>query len=139
MGTLGRPEIDGVDDFEGDIYLTGRWSHEGVDFAGQRVAVIGTGPRPTGPIRASARCAAGSTSCLRRSSRPANSIRCATKGVAYAQALADAGVPVEQLDARGHIHPSFTMVDMVRSGVGGRAQMARALRGLAGVQGRVSA
>jgi cyclohexanone monooxygenase len=37
------PEIDGVDDFEGECYHTGRWPHEGVDFAGKRVAVIGTG------------------------------------------------------------------------------------------------
>ena len=37
------PEIDGVKDFEGKVYFTGRWPHDGVDFAGKRVAVIGTG------------------------------------------------------------------------------------------------
>src|SRR5215213_264549 len=37
------PEIDGVKDFKGAVYFTGRWPHDGVDFAGKRVAVIGTG------------------------------------------------------------------------------------------------
>jgi hypothetical protein len=39
-----------------------------------------------------------------------------------------AGVPVEQLQARGHFHASFTMVDVVITGVSGRASMAEALR-----------
>ena len=29
--------------FQGAVYFTGRWPHDGVDFAGKRVAVIGTG------------------------------------------------------------------------------------------------
>ncbi len=37
------PEIDGHDRFRGEIYATSRWPHEGVDFTGKRVAVIGTG------------------------------------------------------------------------------------------------
>jgi cation diffusion facilitator CzcD-associated flavoprotein CzcO len=37
------PEIDGVNDFKGEVYFTGRWPHEEVKFAGKRVAVIGTG------------------------------------------------------------------------------------------------
>jgi cation diffusion facilitator CzcD-associated flavoprotein CzcO len=37
------PEIDGVKDFKGEIYFTGRWPHDGVNLAGKRVAVIGTG------------------------------------------------------------------------------------------------
>ncbi len=37
------PDIAGSDAFEGGVYVTGRWPHEGVDFTGQRVAVIGTG------------------------------------------------------------------------------------------------
>ena len=37
------PRIDGMDDFAGPTYHTGHWPHEGVDFTGQRVAVIGTG------------------------------------------------------------------------------------------------
>ncbi|MDH3296419.1 MAG: NAD(P)/FAD-dependent oxidoreductase, partial [Acidimicrobiia bacterium] len=38
-----EPEIDGADRFQGEVYVTSRWPHEGVDFTGKRVAVIGTG------------------------------------------------------------------------------------------------
>ena len=55
------------------------------------------------------------------------------EGVAYAEALAAAGVPVEQLKARGHFHSSLTMVDVVITGVGARVQMAEALRRFAGL------
>lgn len=37
------PEIDGIETFTGATYQTSRWPHEGVDFTGKRVAVIGTG------------------------------------------------------------------------------------------------
>jgi cation diffusion facilitator CzcD-associated flavoprotein CzcO/acetyl esterase/lipase len=36
-------DIPGAEAFAGPTYLTGRWPHEGVDFTGKRVAVIGTG------------------------------------------------------------------------------------------------
>lgn len=36
-------DIPGADKFKGPSYVTGRWPHEGVDFTGQKVAVIGTG------------------------------------------------------------------------------------------------
>ena len=38
-----RPKFKGLDSFKGPWYHTGRWPHEGVDFTGQRVGVIGTG------------------------------------------------------------------------------------------------
>ena len=38
-----EPDIPGTERFGGDVYVTGRWPHEGVDFTGKRVAVIGTG------------------------------------------------------------------------------------------------
>ncbi|MFM8945813.1 MAG: alpha/beta hydrolase fold domain-containing protein [Actinomycetota bacterium] len=38
-----EPDIPGTDRFGGAVYVTGRWPHEGVDFTGKRVAVIGTG------------------------------------------------------------------------------------------------
>lgn len=38
-----KPHFDGMETFQGEIYHTGEWPHEGVDFTGQRVAVIGTG------------------------------------------------------------------------------------------------
>ena len=37
------PDINGRDDFKGPWYHTGEWPHDGVDFSGQRVGVIGTG------------------------------------------------------------------------------------------------
>jgi len=37
------PDIAGLDSFAGPSYSTSSWPHEGVDFTGQRVGVIGTG------------------------------------------------------------------------------------------------
>ncbi|MDQ2874288.1 MAG: alpha/beta hydrolase, partial [Actinomycetota bacterium] len=51
------------------------------------------------------------------------------EGVAYARALAAAGVPVRQVRARGHTHTSLTMVGVVLSGASVRAEMAEALSG----------
>ena len=38
-----RPAIEGLDDFDGAWYHSARWPHGGVDLAGKRVGVIGTG------------------------------------------------------------------------------------------------
>ncbi|HEV3226129.1 MAG TPA: NAD(P)/FAD-dependent oxidoreductase [Acidimicrobiales bacterium] len=43
LSSTNMPNIDGLDSFEGEVFHTGRWPHEGVDFARKRVAVIGTG------------------------------------------------------------------------------------------------
>lgn len=37
------PAIEGLDSFAGEVYHTAHWPHEGVDFTGKRVGVIGTG------------------------------------------------------------------------------------------------
>jgi cyclohexanone monooxygenase len=37
------PRFPGLDTFTGNVYHTARWPHDGVDFTGQSVAVIGTG------------------------------------------------------------------------------------------------
>ncbi|CQD22365.1 flavoprotein involved in K+ transport [Mycolicibacterium conceptionense] len=37
------PAIEGLVSFEGQVYHTAHWPHEGVDFTGKRVGVIGTG------------------------------------------------------------------------------------------------
>jgi cation diffusion facilitator CzcD-associated flavoprotein CzcO len=37
------PDIPGADGYAGEVCFTSRWPHQGVDFTGQRVAVIGTG------------------------------------------------------------------------------------------------
>lgn len=38
-----NPTFPGLEDFGGEVYQTGRWPHDDVDFTGQRVGVIGTG------------------------------------------------------------------------------------------------
>ncbi|MEZ5407031.1 MAG: NAD(P)/FAD-dependent oxidoreductase [Acidimicrobiales bacterium] len=46
VGTLSAPklpEIPGIETYAGATYQTQKWPHEGVDFTGKRVAVIGTG------------------------------------------------------------------------------------------------
>jgi cation diffusion facilitator CzcD-associated flavoprotein CzcO len=43
LSTPTLPRIAGRDDFEGQSFHTARWPREPVDFAGKRVAVIGTG------------------------------------------------------------------------------------------------
>jgi cyclohexanone monooxygenase len=37
------PDIKGLDQFQGQVYHTGHWPHERIDFKGLRVGVIGTG------------------------------------------------------------------------------------------------
>ena len=38
-----EPKFKGTETFKGLTYHTGKWPHEGVDFTGQRVGIIGTG------------------------------------------------------------------------------------------------
>src|SRR6516165_5277926 len=43
LSTANVPNIPGLETFEGAWYHTGQWPHEGVDFTGKRVGMIGTG------------------------------------------------------------------------------------------------
>lgn len=43
LSTANMPDFKGLSDFKGNTYHTGQWPHEGADFSGRRVAVIGTG------------------------------------------------------------------------------------------------
>ncbi len=43
LSTANVPKIPGLENFAGDWYHTGEWPHEGVDFTGKRVGLIGTG------------------------------------------------------------------------------------------------
>jgi cation diffusion facilitator CzcD-associated flavoprotein CzcO len=43
LSTPNTPSVAGLEQFEGAVYHTGEWPHEGVDFTGLRVGVIGTG------------------------------------------------------------------------------------------------
>ena len=52
------PEINGQADFAGEVYHTGNWPAEGVDFTGKRVGIIGTGSSGVQSIPVIARQAA---------------------------------------------------------------------------------
>jgi cyclohexanone monooxygenase len=43
LSAVTTPDIKGLSGFRGNWFHTGRWPHEGVDFSGQRVGVVGTG------------------------------------------------------------------------------------------------
>jgi cation diffusion facilitator CzcD-associated flavoprotein CzcO len=43
LSSTNTPDIPGLDSFEGELHHTSRWPHEGVDFTGKRVGIIGTG------------------------------------------------------------------------------------------------
>ena len=43
LSSTNTPRFPGLESFAGATHHTGRWPHEGVDFTGQRIAVIGTG------------------------------------------------------------------------------------------------
>jgi cation diffusion facilitator CzcD-associated flavoprotein CzcO len=43
LSSTNIPKIKGLDTFNGPRYHTGNWPHEGVDFRGRRVGIIGTG------------------------------------------------------------------------------------------------
>ena len=43
LSTPRRPNYPGLENFEGRWYHTGLWPHEGVDFTGLRIGIIGTG------------------------------------------------------------------------------------------------
>ncbi|MDA1074912.1 MAG: NAD(P)/FAD-dependent oxidoreductase [Proteobacteria bacterium] len=43
LSSSNTPDFPGLSSFKGDFYHTGAWPHEGVDFKGKRVGLIGTG------------------------------------------------------------------------------------------------
>ena len=43
LSSANVPDIPGLDSFQGRWYHTGEWPHEGVDFTGKRVGLVGTG------------------------------------------------------------------------------------------------
>ena len=52
------PDIEGLEDFEGVCHHTGLWPQEGLDFAGKRVGVIGTGASGVQVVQEASRDAA---------------------------------------------------------------------------------
>ena len=43
LSVFNRPRFPGLEEFEGDVFYTGEWPHEGVDFSARRTGIIGTG------------------------------------------------------------------------------------------------
>ena len=43
LSSVNKPKFKGLDSFRGEIFHTGSWPHERVDFTGKRVGIIGTG------------------------------------------------------------------------------------------------
>jgi cation diffusion facilitator CzcD-associated flavoprotein CzcO len=58
LSSANVPDFDGLGRFQGACHHTGRWPHEGVDFTGLRVGVIGTGSSAVQSIPLIARQAA---------------------------------------------------------------------------------
>ena len=75
------PDFPGLESFEGRLYHTGRWPHEGVDFTGKRVGVIGTGSSAIQSIPMIAEQAAHLTSSSARRTSASRAQRPARPGV----------------------------------------------------------
>ena len=43
LSSVNKPDFKGIDSFKGNSYHTGQWPHDGVDFSGRSVGIIGTG------------------------------------------------------------------------------------------------
>ncbi|GAA1076939.1 flavin-containing monooxygenase [Nocardiopsis composta] len=92
------PEIDGLDRFGGRLLHTARWPHEGADFTGRRVAVIGTGSSGVQSVPV----IAGQAAALTVFQRTANFSLPARNAPLSAEALAEArrGYPERRRLAR---------------------------------------
>ncbi|HWS75962.1 MAG TPA: NAD(P)/FAD-dependent oxidoreductase [Quisquiliibacterium sp.] len=98
------PKIPGLEDFHGQWYHTGQWPHEGVDFSGKRVGVIGTGSTGIQAIPVIAAQAAHLTVFQRTAnySIPARNAPLTAEFKAYAKARADDIRYVMNTNANGH-------------------------------------
>jgi len=43
LSSIKEPSFEGLEDFEGESYITGKWPHNEVDFKNKKVGIIGTG------------------------------------------------------------------------------------------------
>jgi cation diffusion facilitator CzcD-associated flavoprotein CzcO len=98
------PRIPGLEDFRGAWYHTGQWPHEGVDFTGKRVGVIGTGSTGIQAIPVIAEQAAHLTVFQRTAnySIPARNGPLTPEFKQYAKARADDIRYVMNTNANGH-------------------------------------
>ena len=108
-----EPDIEGAGRFAGPVYFTSRWPHEGVDFTGKRVAVIGTGSSGIQSIPLIARQASQLTVFQRTANfsvpahngpAPADRLKQLDEdraGYRHAARWSRGGIPVEPTDVRG--------------------------------------
>ena len=104
LSSANVPDIAGRDTFGGDWYHTGQWPHEGVDFTGKRVAVIGTGSTGIQAIPVIAQQAAQVTVFQRTAnySIPARNAPLTNDEKQYAKAHADEFRHVMTHNTNGH-------------------------------------
>ncbi len=43
LSSINKPKFEGIDSYNGDWYITGKWPHEKIDLSGKSVGIIGTG------------------------------------------------------------------------------------------------
>ena len=43
LSSIKEPNFEGLEDFQGELYITGKWPHHRVDFTNKKVGIIGTG------------------------------------------------------------------------------------------------
>ena len=104
LSSANVPNIPGRDDFAGQWYHTGGWPHEGVDFTGKRVGVVGTGSTGIQAIPVIAKQAAHLTVFQRTAnySLPANNGPLTDEFKQYAKAHADEIYKVMTTNTNGH-------------------------------------
>jgi cation diffusion facilitator CzcD-associated flavoprotein CzcO len=92
------PDFPGIETFKGKVYHTGHWPHEGVDFSGLRVGVVGTGSSAIQSIPVIAAQAAHVT-VFQRTPNFSIPSRNGPMPEAYAQSWKDS-YPVKRAEAR---------------------------------------
>jgi cyclohexanone monooxygenase len=92
------PDFPGMDSFKGKIYHTGHWPHEGVDFTGLRVGVVGTGSSAIQAIPVIA-AQAGHVTVFQRTPNFSIPSRNGPMPEAYAQSWKDS-YPAKRAEAR---------------------------------------
>ncbi|MEM7091495.1 MAG: NAD(P)/FAD-dependent oxidoreductase [Actinomycetota bacterium] len=85
LSSTNQPAVPGLDRFGGELYHTGAWPHDPVDFAGKRVGIIGTGSSAVQsiPVIAEAIGADGSLTVFQRTAQYAVPARNRPQDPAY--------------------------------------------------------
>jgi cation diffusion facilitator CzcD-associated flavoprotein CzcO len=104
LSSANVPNIPGRDSFAGEWFHTGAWPHEGVDFNGKRVGIVGTGSTGIQAIPVITEQAAHVTVFQRTAnySLPANNAPLTDEFKQYAKAHADEIYTVMTTNGNGH-------------------------------------